>query len=82
MAFVRVSDNGPGIQEEDLPRIFSPFFTTKSEGTGLGLSIVQKIAVCHNGEVDVKSSPGDGTTFILNVPAQPDVTTATEQEWV
>ena len=82
VAFVRVSDNGPGIQKEDLPRIFSPFFTTKSEGTGLGLSIVQKIAVCHNGEVDVKSSPGDGTTFTLNVPAQPDGTTATEQEWV
>ena len=82
VAFVRVSDNGPGIQEEDLPRIFSPFFTTKSEGTGLGLSIVQKIAVCHNGEVDVKSSPGNGTTFTLNVPAQPDGTTATEEEWV
>jgi PAS domain S-box-containing protein len=81
-AFVRVSDNGPGIREKDLLRIFSPFFTTKSEGTGLGLSIVQKIAVSHNGEVEVKSEPGDGTTFTLNLPAQPDGTTATEEEWV
>jgi len=82
LAFVRVSDNGPGIREEDLPRIFSPFFTTKPEGTGLGLSIVQKIAVSHNGEVNVSSDPGSGTTFTLTLPARPGRTSMTEEEWV
>jgi len=80
-AFVRVSDNGPGIREEDLGRIFSPFFTTKPEGTGLGLSIVQKIAVSHNGEVGVSSQPGSGTTFTLSLPAKPDRTSVME-EWI
>jgi len=80
-AFVRVSDNGPGIREEDLRRIFSPFFTTKPEGTGLGLSIVQKIAVSHNGEVEVSSQPGSGTTFTLSLPAKPDRTRVME-EWI
>jgi PAS domain S-box-containing protein len=60
LGFVRVTDNGPGVREGDLRRIFSPFFTTKSEGIGLGLSIVQKIAVSHNGEVEVSSQPGEG----------------------
>lgn len=82
LAFVRVSDNGPGILGKDLPRIFSPFFTTKSEGTGLGLSIVQKIVVSHNGEVEVKSKPGDGTTFVLSLPARPESGTTTEGEWI
>jgi PAS domain S-box-containing protein len=63
-----VSDTGPGIPAEVLPRVFDPFFTTKSEGTGLGLSISYGIVREHKGTVDVQSRPGEGTTFILTFP--------------
>jgi PAS domain S-box-containing protein len=63
-----VSDTGPGIPHDVLPRIFDPFFTTKSEGTGLGLSISYGIVREHKGTVDVESRPGHGTTFILTFP--------------
>jgi PAS domain S-box-containing protein len=63
-----VSDTGPGIPPDVLPRIFDPFFTTKSEGTGLGLSISYGIVREHKGSVDVQSRPGEGTTFILTFP--------------
>ncbi|HXJ79530.1 MAG TPA: ATP-binding protein [Candidatus Methylomirabilis sp.] len=64
-----VSDTGPGIPPEVLPRIFDPFFTTKTEGTGLGLSISYGIVREHKGTVDVHSKPGAGTTFILTFPS-------------
>jgi PAS domain S-box-containing protein len=83
--FIRVSDNGPGVREGDLARIFTPFFTTKPEGTGLGLSIVQKIAVSHNGEVQVGAAPGGGASFTLNLPSRPvrnPVGPVGEEEWV
>ena len=60
-----VSDSGPGIPPEVLPKIFDPFFTTKAEGTGLGLSISYGIVRDHRGTVDVRSAPGEGTTFVL-----------------
>ncbi len=82
LGFVRVSDNGPGVKEGDLARIFTPFFTTKPEGTGLGLSIVQKIAVSHNGEVHVGAHPGGGATFALNLPARPVRSSVRDEEWV
>ena len=63
-----VSDTGPGIPPDVLPRIFDPFFTTKTEGTGLGLSISYGIVREHKGTVDVQSRPGQGTTFILTFP--------------
>jgi len=63
-----VSDTGPGIPPDVLPKIFDPFFTTKSEGTGLGLSISYGIVRDHKGMVDVQSGPGQGTTFILTFP--------------
>lgn len=61
------SDTGSGIKKEDLPRIFYPFFTTKSSGSGLGLSIVQRIIEEHRGEIRVESSP-KGTTFCIALP--------------
>jgi PAS domain S-box-containing protein len=67
-AIVEVSDNGRGISEADLLRIFSPFFTTRPGGTGLGLPAVRRIARAHGGGVAVKSTPGTGSTFTLHLP--------------
>jgi PAS domain S-box-containing protein len=60
-----VRDTGSGIPPEVLAKIFDPFFTTKAEGTGLGLSISYGIVRDHRGTVDVRSTPGEGTTFVL-----------------
>lgn len=70
---IEVTDNGMGIPEENIERIFNPFYTTKHEskereGTGLGLSIVQEIVTEHNGFIQVKSELGKGTTFLVNLP--------------
>jgi PAS domain S-box-containing protein len=67
-AIVEVSDNGRGISEEDLKRIFNPFFTTRPGGTGLGLPAVRRIARAHGGRVEVSSSPGKGSTFRICLP--------------
>ena len=67
-AIIEVSDNGRGIREEDLSRIFNPFFTTTQGGTGLGLPAVRRIARLHRGRVEVKSLPGKGSTFRIHVP--------------
>lgn len=64
---VLFADTGGGIQKGDLPKIFYPFFTTKSSGSGLGLSIVQRIIEEHAGEIRVESSP-KGTTFFITLP--------------
>ena len=70
-AIVEVSDNGPGISEEDLPRIFNPFFTTRPGGTGLGLPAVRRIARVHGGRVEVSSTPAKGSTFTIHLPIRP-----------
>ena len=70
-ATVEVSDNGRGITEEDLTRIFNPFFTTRPGGTGLGLPAVRRIARAHGGRVEVSSSPGKGSTFTIRLPLNP-----------
>jgi signal transduction histidine kinase len=67
-AIVAITDNGPGIHEDDLPLIFEPFFTRKGAGTGLGLSITQRIIEEHGGLISVESSPGIGTLFTLELP--------------
>jgi PAS domain S-box-containing protein len=69
-AVVSVSDSGIGIDEENLDRIFEPFFSTKDagRGTGLGLSIVYNIVKQHSGYIDVKSQKGMGTTFDIYLP--------------
>jgi two-component system sensor histidine kinase PilS (NtrC family) len=67
---VVVSDTGDGIAAADVSHVFEPFFSTKPEGTGLGLALVHRIVQDHGGEIDVRSSPGLGTTFTLTLPAR------------
>jgi len=66
-----VTDTGPGISSENLVKIFDPFYTTKRTGTGLGLSVSYGIIQSHKGIVDVQSTPGVGTTFVLLFPVLP-----------
>ncbi|RKH74957.1 histidine kinase, partial [Corallococcus sp. AB032C] len=68
---VRVSDDGPGIPADQQTHIFVPFFTTKQKGTGLGLAICQRIVKNHGGSISVQSKMGEGTTFIIRLPALP-----------
>jgi PAS domain S-box-containing protein len=75
-ARIEVEDNGPGVSREDLPKIFTPFFTTKGHGTGLGLALVQKTAVLHDGQVEAESEIGKGARFSLILPARPGGTAA------
>jgi signal transduction histidine kinase len=65
---IGVADNGPGIAEQDLPKIFLPFYTTKSEGTGLGLAVVQKVALQHGGSIEARNRAGGGAEFLLWLP--------------
>jgi two-component system NtrC family sensor kinase len=67
---LEVEDNGPGISAENLPRVFDPFFTTRTEGegTGLGLAVVHGIVTSYNGNLEVESSEGRGTLFRVSFP--------------
>ena len=67
---IRVTDNGNGIPEKTLHKIFQPFFTTKptGQGTGLGLSVSYDIIKAHHGEINVETKVGEGTTFIFQLP--------------
>ena len=69
---VDVSDTGPGIPAEDLPLLFTPFFTTKSRGTGLGLAVSHRIVHAHRGGMAVESAQGRGTTFTTWLPVSPE----------
>ncbi len=65
---IRVKDNGPGIGEEILDRVFDPFFTTRAQGTGLGLAVVAMTVSNHGGEISVQNSPDGGAEFLINLP--------------
>ena len=67
-----VSDDGPGLTEEERAQLFVPGFTTKAHGGGLGLTIVERIISDHRGTIEVDSAPGRGTTFIIQLPAKPE----------
>ena len=66
---IRISDTGTGIDPDDLPHVFEPYFSTKRSGTGLGLAIVHNIIAAHEGEIVVDSQRGQGTTIQIILPA-------------
>jgi signal transduction histidine kinase len=68
----RISDNGIGMDRETKEKVFSLFFSSKgTEGTGLGLFIANKIAMKHGGKIEIDSTPGRGTCFMVSIPASP-----------
>ena len=66
--FIEVADTGTGLSKEECDRLFTPYYTTKEHGTGLGLAIAQSVVSDHNGRIAVKSAPGQGTTFVIELP--------------
>jgi two-component system NtrC family sensor kinase len=79
---IEIEDNGTGITSQDLPHIFEPYYTTKdsAENTGLGLAVAYRIIVDqHRGRVSVRSKPGEGTTFTIELPIGESSPTAQER---
>jgi len=77
---VVVADNGPGIAQAAMAKLFRPFFTTKTNGTGLGLAVVQKIIVQHGGQVEVRNCPKGGAEFMVTLPLSRRVAEAVESK--
>lgn len=75
---IMVEDNGEGISDENMAHLFTPFFTTKTEGSGLGLSVVHGIIQEHGGDINVESTPGEGTTFSLTLPMAEELASITQ----
>ncbi|MGB8915225.1 MAG: ATP-binding protein [Candidatus Sulfotelmatobacter sp.] len=65
---IEVADTGSGLTPEECAQIFTPYYTSKRHGTGLGLAIVQSVVSDHGGSIRVKSEPGRGTTFVIELP--------------
>jgi nitrogen fixation/metabolism regulation signal transduction histidine kinase len=69
---IEVTDTGSGLTREECERIFTPYYTSKQHGTGLGLAIVQSVVSDHGGRISVQSEPGQGTTFVIELPSRRD----------
>ncbi|MFO7940828.1 MAG: ATP-binding protein [Bacteroidales bacterium] len=67
---ISICDTGGGINEEKLPHIFTPFYTTKKEGNGIGLTLCKQIMHMHKGQISIASEPGEGTTVTLLFPCE------------
>jgi signal transduction histidine kinase len=65
---IDIADDGPGIPHDVVENVFDPFFSTKPQGSGLGLAIVRKIVNAHDGRLDLRTTPGHGTTIRLTLP--------------
>jgi signal transduction histidine kinase len=63
-----IADTGSGLTPEECERIFTPYYTSKQHGTGLGLAIVQSVVSDHGGRITVRSEPGHGTAFVIELP--------------
>ena len=70
LALIEIKDSGLGMTEDVRARVFEPYFSTKKEGTGLGLAITKRIINDHQGYIRVQSTPGEGTTFLIELPTQ------------
>jgi signal transduction histidine kinase len=68
MAAVQIRDNGCGIAEDKIKKIFNPFYTSKENGTGLGLGVARKVIDAHRGDIQVSSHPGAGSEFVISIP--------------
>ncbi len=85
---IKFTDSGEGIKQEDLNRVFEPFYTTKpvGEGTGMGMSITYRVVKNHNGDIKVSSEQGKGTTFTLTLPInhkrEQEIVTGNSQEQI
>jgi signal transduction histidine kinase len=71
-AVVEIADTGTGLTAEECKRLFTPYYTSKAHGTGLGLAIVQSVISDHGGTIGVRSEPGHGTTFTIELPGNRD----------
>jgi CheY-like chemotaxis protein len=78
--YLQVSDNGTGMDKQTIEHIFDPFFSTKFTGRGLGLAAVLGIIRGHHGGIQIHSSPGKGTTFIVYLPVMETMNIKTEEE--
>ena len=77
---IEVADTGVGLTPEECERLFTPYYTSKQHGTGLGLAIVQSVISDHGGRISVASSPGRGSTFVIELPFNLDKLTSTHPE--
>ena len=75
---IQVSDTGSGLTPEECERLFTPYYTSKQHGTGLGLAIVQSVVSDHDGKISVRSQPGQGTTFVMDLPGNLDKISAAQ----
>jgi len=79
---LRISDSGPGVDPDDLPRIFDPFYTSRPGGSGLGLALVHRAVEAHKGAVMVEDGPEGGAAFLLYLPGESPVEVRTESQEV
>jgi signal transduction histidine kinase len=79
MAAVRIRDNGCGIADDKIAKIFNPFYTSKTNGTGLGLGVAKKVIDSHRGTIEVHSQVGHGTEFVLAIPLSDSVRDSADQ---
>ena len=77
---VMIGDSGPGIKAEVLEKIFTPFFTTKTQGTGLGLAICRQLIEQQGGTIDIKSRVGEGTRVLINLPVSSDAVSVKSED--
>jgi len=79
LACFEISDSGVGLTPEECQRLFTPYYTTKTHGTGLGLAIVQSVISDHGGRISVRSEPGHGTAFLIELPRNLDKLQSVQQ---
>ena len=77
---VLIGDSGPGIKPEDLERIFTPFFTTKTQGTGLGLAICRQLVEQQGGTIELRSRVGEGTRVVIDLPVSKEAVLEMNEE--